>query len=161
MKKISLLILTALLFGIAYLYCLSDQNWRNTIPIELVLGSTQYSNSDQQGLRESCGVHVFELKKITIDQIEKEGITFLNTAKQARGHDNYYYSYGEWIQTPRKDWKRPENWSYELMCSNLSAELQGIIINSGKSKGSFYSHGQEKTLMVIPNHKLIVLTHNG
>lgn len=161
MKKVSTLIFVALLLGIGYLYWLNDQSWRNSIPIELVLGSTLYSNSDQQGLRESCGVHVFELNKITIDQIEKEGISFLNTAKQARGYGNHYYSYGEWLQTPRKDWKRPENWSYELMCSNLSTELQGIIINSGKSEGSFYSHGQEKTLMVIPNHKLIVLTHNG
>lgn len=161
MKKVSILILVVIIFGIGYLYWLNDQSWRSTIPIELGLGSTQYSNSDQQGLRESCGVHVFELKQITIDQIEKEGISFLNTAKQARGDSNYYYSYGEWLHTPRKDWKRPENWSYELMCSNLATELQGIIINSGKSEGSFYSHGQEKTLMVIPKHKLIVLTHNG
>ena len=127
----------------------------------MVLGSTLYSNSDQQGLRESCGVHVFDLQKITIDKIENEGIHFLNTAKQARGHDDYYHAYGEWLQTPRTDWKRPENWTSELMCSNLSAELQGIIINSGKNKGSFYSHGQEKTLMVIPRHQLIILTHNG
>ena len=120
-----------------------------------------YSNSDQQGLRESCGVHVFELKKITISQIEKEGIFFLNTAKQARGHSNHYYSYGRWFKTPRKDWKRPENWSYELICSDLSAELQDILINGGKSEGSFYSFGQEKALMVIPKYKLLILTHNG
>ncbi len=161
MKIIIGSIFTILLFGFGYLYCFNDQQWRKTIPNELILGSTKYSNSDLQGLRESCGVHVFELNQTTINQIKNEGTSFLNTAKQARGDDNYYYSYGEWLQTPRKDWKRPENWIYELMCSNLSSELQGIIINSGQSKGSFYSHGQEKTLMVIPKHKLIVLTHNG
>lgn len=161
MKKVVASIFIALLLGFGYLYWLNDQQWRKTIPNELILGSTKYSNSDLQGLRESCGVHVFELKQATINKIKNEGISFLNTAKQARGHDNYYYSYGEWLQTPRKDWKRPENWSYELMCSNLSPELQGIIINSGQSKGSFYSHGQEKNLMVIPKHKLIILTHNG
>ena len=76
MKKIFPLILIALLFGIGYLYWLNDQYWRNTIPIELILGSTQYNSSDQQGLRESCGVHVFELKKITIDQIKKKALAF-------------------------------------------------------------------------------------
>ena len=161
MKKIAVLIFITLLFGLGYLYWLNDQLWRKIIPIELVLGSTEYSNSDQQGLTESCGVHVFELKQITINKINNEGLSFLNTAKQARGYEDYYNSYGEWFKTPRKDWKRPENWSSELMCSRLSTELQEILIKSGQGEGSFYSHGQEKTLMVIPKYKLIVLTHNG
>jgi len=137
MKKIAVIILITFLFGLGYLYWLNYQLWRKTIPIELVLGSTEYSNSDLQGLRESCGVHVFELNQVTINKINNEGLTFLNTAKQARGYEDYYYSYGEWFKTPRKDWKRPENWSYELMCSSLSTELQEILIKSGQSEGSF------------------------
>lgn len=161
MKKVAFSILIIMALGIFYLVWLNDQYWRDTIPGEFNLGSTLHSNSDLQGITEACGVHVYELEESTLDKIKAKGIDFLNTVKQARGHSDYYYSYGEWQNTPRKDWKRPENWVYELMCASMPPKLQGIIIDGGKNPGSFYSHGQEKVLMVIPNHKIVVLMHNG
>ncbi|HFD32918.1 MAG TPA: hypothetical protein ENJ28_09475 [Gammaproteobacteria bacterium] len=161
MKKVTIFILITLALGACYLVWLNDRHWRDIIPIQFDLGSTLHSNSDLQGIREACGVHVFELKESTLNKIEIDGIKFLNTARQARGNKKFYYSYGEWKKTPRKDWERPENWAYELMCTNMPAKLQGIIIDSGRAKGSFYSHGQESVLMIIPDHKIIVLIHNG
>lgn len=161
LKKGTISIFIILIVGVLYLIWLNDRHWRDVIPIQFDLGSTLHSNTDLQGLREACGVHVYELKDSTLHKIKNDGVNFLNTAREARGYSNFYYSYGEWMQTPRKDWKRPENWVYELMCANIPAKLQGIIIDSGRSQGSFYSQGQEKILMVIPSHKIIVLTNNG
>ncbi|WP_444923723.1 hypothetical protein ACJJH9_19295 [Microbulbifer sp. DLAB2-AF] len=161
MMKVAASILIILFLGSCYLIWLDDKNWRDIIPIEFDLGSTLHSNSDLQGIREACGVHIYELEETTLDKIKAEVLEFLNTAKQARGHSRFYYSYGEWMHTPRKDWTRPENWAYELMCVKMPAKLQGIIIDSATAPGSFYSHGQEKVLMIILDQKILVLTHNG
>ncbi|ASP37806.1 hypothetical protein CHH28_03560 [Bacterioplanes sanyensis] len=159
--RIYFLLFVSLISAALYLTWLNDQYWRDVIPQEFGLGATLHSNSDLQGIRESCGVHVFQLDDVTLNKVLSGGLGFVNTAQQARGYGDYYYRYGEWQPTPRQDWKRAENWSYELMCASMPAELQGIILDAGKQSGSYYSHGQEKVLMVLPKHKMIVFIHNG
>ncbi|MBU2712261.1 hypothetical protein, partial [Zooshikella harenae] len=74
---------------------------------------------------------------------------------------DYYHHYGDWLATPRKDWKRDEDILWDFCGGNLSESLQSLIIQRGKQEGSFYAFSQEAWLMIIPQEKLVVFSHNG
>ncbi len=60
------------------------------------------------------------------------------------------------------DWSRSENWSYELLCGgNIGDSLYDNIVESGRTDGSYYSFKDEAVLMVIPDKRLVVFSHNG
>ncbi len=60
------------------------------------------------------------------------------------------------------DWRRSENWSYELLCGgSIDDYLYSEIVESGRTGGSYYSFKREAVLMVIPEKRLVVFSHNG
>jgi hypothetical protein len=66
------------------------------------------------------------------------------------------------MQTPRDDWHRAEDWSYELLCGgSIGDSWYDEIVESGRTAGSYYSFKHEAVLMVIPEKRLVVFSHNG
>ncbi|WP_157365452.1 hypothetical protein [Zooshikella ganghwensis] len=136
-----------------------DYWYRQAVPINIGLGSSISIVTDS-GVLSGCGIAVYELDEKTYDKINKEGINFFSSSMQARGHNDSYYAYSEWKETPREDWKRPENWSYQLLCGgDISEKLFNKILHGGQSAGSFYSSKTAAHLMVLPNERLVVFTY--
>ncbi|WP_288132458.1 hypothetical protein [Microbulbifer sp.] len=147
---------------VGYIYWLNDQHNRKLVPAQLILKGTRYSNNDSLGLRESCGVHVYDLDPVMMERIKNEGIKFFRGVTQSRGHSDFHHKFGDWQNGPRKDWKKSEIWVSEVLdCSNMNRELEETVIKVGLSQSSYYSLGYEKVIMVSPDHGLVVLTHNG
>ena len=155
-------ILSLVLVGYLYFQWAESRYFVKTIPTQLEIESTRHSNSESDFIREACGVHIYVLTEETIQEINKLGLDFFKNVNQGRGFKrDYYYTYGEWQKTPRHDWKRSENY-YELYdCGKLSGKLLETVVNGGTKLGSFYTMGNEKSLMVIPSKQLLVLVHNG
>lgn len=147
------------LIGAWYLF--EDFWYRKAIPEDIGL-SYRISITSDSGFREGCGTAVYKLGGKTAEAIKKQGVKFFEESDQARGHSDRYYTYGEWMETPRDDWTRSENWSYELLCGGgIGDSLYDDIVESGRTGGSYYSFKDEAVLMVIPDKKLVVFSHNG
>ncbi|WP_417547294.1 hypothetical protein [Marinobacter segnicrescens] len=156
--KVIGLILFALI-GAWYLF--EDYWYRKAIPENIGL-SYRISITSDSGFREACGTAVYKLGGKTAEAIKELGVKFFEESGQARGHSDSYYTYGEWRETPRGDWTRSENWSYELLCGgSIGESLYDDIVESGRTSGSYYSFKREGVLMVIPDKKLVVFSHNG
>ena len=56
--------------------------------------------SGQAGLTEGCGIAVFRLSPKTRNEMEAQGLQYLQDTKQARGYDSGYYAYESWQATP-------------------------------------------------------------
>ena len=152
-------VIVVALIGARYLF--EDYWYRKAIPENIGL-NYRISITSASGLREGCGTAVYRLDGKTAEAIKEQGVTFFEESVQARGHADRYYTYGEWMETPRDDWTRPENWSYELLCGgSVDDSLYDEIVESGRTSGSYYSFKDEAVLMVIPDKKLVVFSHNG
>jgi len=157
LKVVGLIVVA--LIGAWYLF--EDYWYRQAIPENIGL-SYRISITSDSGLREGCGTAVYKLAGKTAESIKEQGLKFFEESGQARGHSDRYYTYGEWMETPRGDWARSENWSYELVCGgSIGDSLYDDIVESGRTGGSYYSFMDEAVLMVIPDKKLVVFSFNG
>lgn len=155
---IAFTILLAMLLG-WYFYV--DYWYRQAIPDNIGL-ARRVSIVTNSGIFSGCGIAVYKLDDKTYERIAIEGIDYFDDSKYARGHPEKrsYYTYGQWMETPRKDWKRYEDWSYQLTCGgNLGESLFASILKSGNEAGSFYASKQGAHLMVIPEERLVVFTY--
>ena len=107
-----------------------------------------------------CGTAIYKLSEKTYQNIKEHGLEFLNSDLQPR--NNSTSRYAQWKETPRKDWKRGEDWGFELLCGGkLPDNLYKEIVKSGKKAGSFYTKKHEAVLMIIPEKRLVIFSHNG
>ncbi|MGI0117843.1 hypothetical protein [Zooshikella sp. RANM57] len=159
MKVVGTLVLTVCVPVLGWVV-FEDYWYRQFIPKEIGLAYRLSIGSDS-GFREGCGVAVFKLSDETYQQISHEGISFFKNIQQARGSSDYSHSYGDWSATPRKDWTRDEDIYWGFCGGNLSESLQSLIIHRGKQEGSFYAFSHEAWLMIIPQEKLVIYSHNG
>lgn len=142
-------------------YLFEDYWYRQVIPENIGL-SYRITITSNSGFREGCGTAIYRLSNETAKAIQQKGLEYFTNSKQSRGYSDHYHKYGEWHETPRKDWKRPENWSFELLCGGaINDSLYKKIVESGQTYGSYYSLKPEAVLMVIPNMKLVVFAYNG
>ncbi len=142
-------------------YLFEDFWYRRYIPENIGL-NYHISIKSSAGFREGCGTAVYRMNRETAEAIKEQGIKFFAGAGQDKGRPGGYHVYGKWMQTPRDDWHRAENWSYELLCGgSIGDSLYDEIVESGRTAGSYYSYKHEAVLMVMPEKRLVVFSHNG
>lgn len=117
--------------------------------------------SAESGGREGCGAAVFRLSKQTRARVQQEGLAFLQMARQARGYDEHYYSYGPWQATPVPDSYISEGGWLSLWCAEAGPSLARRIHAAMQRPGAFYSIKDEGMLLIIPEEGLIVFGYYG
>lgn len=136
-----------------------DYWYRQPIPTNLGLTHKIEITSQSAGIK-GCGTAIYKLSEETYNNIQAKGLSYLNSDLQPRKNSKNHYQ--EWRETPRPDWTREENWSFELQCGgNLPPDLYSSILESAKSTGSYYTIKHEAVLMVLPEKRLVVFSHNG
>ena len=113
----------------------------------------------EEGLRESCGVAVFELSRITVSRINSQGIAFFKNATFGRG-DRPYHFYETWQPTP------PLNSANRPLlrgsvCLRDPPQIWSSIEEAARTRGAFYAIGSEYDLLVIPTLGVVVFSFNG
>jgi hypothetical protein len=160
MKTVKIIVLVVVAIFVAW-YFFEDYWFRQIIPENIDL-SYRITITSSSGIREGCGTAIYRLSDQTAKSIQEMGLEYFSNSKQSRGYADTYHKYGEWQETPRKDWKRSENWSYELLCGGaIKKSLYKKIVDSGQIHGSYYSFTPEAVLMVIPSKNLVVFSYNG
>lgn len=112
------------------------------------------------GLREGCGVAVWQLDKGSADGLRREGLAYLHGARQARGYSDDYYRYGAWQATPLPEALGTDGW-LPLGCADPGTELEARILRAAQGSSGFYSKKSEGVLLVLPEQRLIVFGYNG
>lgn len=160
MKKIVIGVFSIFLLISGSLFVYEDYWHRKAIPENIGLSYRISIGTDSDFMFSGCGVAVYRLDSATYEQILEHGLAFFVSSTRARGHISDYYKYSEWKETPRHDWRRYEDWSYQFHCGNLSENLYKKILKYGKSQKSYYALRSESALMVIPEERLVVFTFN-
>jgi len=119
----------------------------------------------RSGFREGCGTVVFKLDPDAARTFRRTGLAALASARQARAESGPYFSYEEWSETPYRETgdglTLKDRWLNGLSCANLDPDLVKTINGALRSKGSFFSRGQESGLIVLPTEGLVVLSFEG
>lgn len=148
----------ALLPFMAY-YSMQCYWYSQAIPAKIEL-AYPVSLYEEGGFREGCGTVVFKITDHTQKSLQREGISFLGNATEARGHaGDAYYHYAAWQPTPA-----PASWSNDggwLLCHGLDDETQRKISLALQSPGAYYTEKQEGTLLVIPSLGYVVFSFFG
>lgn len=145
------------------------QRWRAKgyeaqVPAEVQLDGLVQA-SIEQGLMQGCGAVVFKLADTTVQALQREGVSALRQARQARGEPSPHYSYGPWRETPYAEtgdgMSQADRWLLGLNCASLSSELDAAIQAALVSKGAYYAKTVEGGLILIPARGLAVLSFDG
>lgn len=171
MKLKAIAILFIFSIGSCYgLYWSYSQNFSKELLPEKIEVTGFALFKEDFGLREGCGVKVFELSKHTLDKINQQGLAFFKNATKARGYDpkkhryNKYYSYEQWQETPVQESKENRNFWAGLSCAKrlgLEKSLSKKIASAASTKGSYYTGHYEGQLVVIPSLGLVVFSYMG
>lgn len=147
----------------------SSYFFKNAIPQNLEITHILLQET-HPSLRESCGGVVFKISQATVDRIQEEGISFLNTDKVGRGYHfdrettkSLYYTYEDWAETPA-----PHSWtsegipaSFGCMLKDTDKKYSKVIFNALRNPGSFFTTKDEGQILLIPSEKLLVYGFNG
>ena len=157
-KSIIILVISFIVATLSY-YAIEDHWYRQFIPQNIGLLNKIKITGESGGLK-GCGTAIYKLSKEAYQNIKEHGLEFLNSDLQPRKNSEHLYV--KWKETPREDWIREEDFAFELLCGGeLPDELYKEIVKSGKKAGSFYTKKHEAVLMIIPEKRLVIFSHNG
>ncbi|NES73457.1 MAG: hypothetical protein F6K24_53845 [Okeania sp. SIO2D1] len=112
-------------------------------------------------IRDACGAAIFKITNTSANIISRDGLFFLQDAIYPRNSENFRHIYKPWKKTPVPDsWTSEGTWP-GLSCSNASRPLIRKIIDAAKNKGSYYTSGSARLIVVIPHLKLVVFSYFG
>ena len=112
------------------------------------------------GFREGCGAAIFGLSDVTRRRLQREGLGFLETTRQSRGHRDDYYAFGRWRSTPLVSSVTSEGGWRALWCAGNGPLIRRVNL-AVQSSGGFYSEKPEGILVVLPDEGLIVFGYDG
>lgn len=156
---LQLLIGLLLCLYLAYKLC-ERQHMIAALPAQLEPASVLLIGGES-GLREGCGAAVFRLSKATRRALQQDATGLLAQARQARGYDEQYYSYGPWQATPVPDRYFSEGGWLALSCAEPDHRLSRRIQLAMQRPGAFYSSKAEGLLLVLPAEGLLVFGYDG
>jgi hypothetical protein len=151
---------------IAYIaYRVWEQRWYlSLIPADIQTAGALHIGS-RTGFIEGCGLAVFRLAPETQEAILREGVQFLEHARQARGHVDAYHSYDAWNATPIAGGLTERSEFAILMmgmsCASLDESLIQQIEIAVNGLGSYYARKPEGGLLVAPKERLVVFAFWG
>ena len=117
----------------------------------------------ESDLFSGCGAAVYRLDSRTSDAIARKGAAFFTGVRHSRKSSDAYHTFGRWQPTPDARFVHDDQTllSPGLECADLDPGLQQIITDATRQPGSYYAYGPEKTLLVVPSLRLVVLAWNG
>lgn len=143
----------------------SERRWYESLLPSSVKTESIVALHTESGFREGCGAVVFKLDPEAARSFRRGGLAALAGARQARGESEPYFSYEEWSETPYRatgdGLTLRDRWLHGLSCAELDPDLDKTINEALRSKGSFFSRGQESGLVVLPAEGLVVLSFEG
>lgn len=132
------------------------------IPAEIGI-SYPLARGGDSDFREGCGAAVYRLDQETSRGIAQRGLEFFPATSHSRKSGDLYHTFDAWRPTPDAALIDDDQTllSPGLECAGLDTQLKEQIETASRTTGSFYTHGPEKVLIVIPELRLIVLAYNG
>ena len=115
------------------------------------------------GFREGCGIAVFRIDSSTARKISADGISFFTRSMHSSKSADPYHTFSPWQRTPDARFAGDDQTilSPGVVCAEIDLELQQQLEAASRRPGSYYSYGQEKVLLVMPQQRLVVLSYNG
>lgn len=114
----------------------------------------------ETGFREGCGAAIFGLSSDTRQRLQREGLAFLEAARQSRGHTDDYYAFGQWRSTPLEFTADVDGGWRALWCAGNGPLIRRVNL-AVQRPGGFYSEKPEGILVVLPDEGLIVFGYDG
>jgi hypothetical protein len=157
-------VILGMVSALALIAYTADSVWEEHRYLGLIPSSIQTAGtlriSGQSDFREGCGAAIFRLSSRTRAAILKEGLAFLQSARQPRDHAND--SYGQWQETPVPGSIGHAESTPILLgvsCSKVSGSLERDIFIDLQSPGSYFTTKQAAALLVLPRSELVVFAY--
>lgn len=123
----------------------------------------------ENGLREGCGVVIYDLTPAMAQAMQSNGIQALAKAREGRGGWlARHVRYSAWQSTPYAEHEADgtalaleDRWLVGLSCSDLGDAWANEINKALSSPGAFVSTSAEGGLIVIPARRVVVLSFMG
>lgn len=159
--------------AVLYWQIFETQFYRAAVPPEIGLtfdfaatgSNTTLSDVLSIAPLKACGGAIFKLTDTAVKAIEEGGLNLFQNARQGRGYPDkldrsfHYYSYRPWQTTPLpSEWTSKGPW-LGLNCMGLRNNVIRSILDAAQKTGSFYTTGQDKMLLVVPNLQMAILTY--
>ncbi len=155
------LILAILVSGLyAAFYIIETKHYKSLIPKSIETTWLPIAIDGDKHILSGCGSAAFHLKKLTVDNIKSNGLTFFSNAIQVSSWQIFDKNRREkqyhWQETPLPDSFFADGWRFGCD-SSFSKTRKHAIVEKSQVKGSYYTNINESGwLLVLPDLEMVM-----